>query len=175
MGYRALEIGSGEQKSKEQRLINGVQRLIPYSLIPNSQCPMPNSQIKLPMPRKKDTLSTEFAFTLPRGLSDSEQRVHRHGVMRLATAKDEILVQQERKVKENPAYGVLVMLARVITRLGSLNSVSPDLLEELLLHDIAYLREFYNRINQQGDVHIPTQCPHCNTQFSVELELAGES
>src|SRR6185436_4770409 len=119
------------------------------------------------MRRKKDTLCTEFAFTLPRGLSDSEHRIHRHGVMRLATAKDEILVQQERRVQENPAYGVLVMLARVITRLGSLNSVSPDLLEELLLHDIAYLREFYNRINQQGDVHIPTQCPHCNTQFSV--------
>ncbi|WP_370684411.1 phage tail assembly protein [Nostoc sp. KVJ20] len=137
----------------------------------NFQFPMP----KLPMRRKKDTLCTEFAFTLPRGLSDGEHRVHRHGVMRLATAKDEILVQQERGVQENPAYGVLVMLARVITRLGSFNSVSPDLLEGLLLHDIAYLREFYNRINQQGNVHIPTQCPHCNNQFSVELELAGES
>jgi len=127
------------------------------------------------MRRKKDTLCTEFAFTLPRGLSDGENRVHRNGVMRLATAKDEILVQQERRVQENSAYGVLVMLARVITRLGSFNSVSPDLLEGLLLHDIAYLREFYNRINQQGNVHIQTQCPHCNTQFSVELELAGES
>ncbi|OUL36894.1 hypothetical protein BV372_04440 [Nostoc sp. T09] len=127
------------------------------------------------MGRKQDTLSTEFAFILPRGLIDSQNRVHRHGVMRLATAKDEILVQQERKVQENPAYGVLVMLARVITRLGSLNSVSPNLLEGLLLHDIAYLREFYNRINQQGNVQIPTQCPHCNTQYSVELKLAGES
>ncbi|MBW4424547.1 MAG: phage tail assembly protein [Nostoc desertorum CM1-VF14] len=126
------------------------------------------------MRRQKDTLCTEFAFTLPRGLTDSKQRIHRHGVMRLATAKDEILVQQERRVQENPAYDILVMLAQVITRLGSLNSVSPDLLEELLLHDIAYLREFYNRINQQGNVHIPTQCPQCNTQFLVELELAGE-
>ncbi|BAY73925.1 hypothetical protein NIES25_03330 [Nostoc linckia NIES-25] len=127
------------------------------------------------MPRKKDNLCTEFTFTLPRGLSDGENRVHRQGVMRLATAKDEILVQKERKVQENPAYGVLVMLARVIVRLGSLNSVSPELLEGLLVHDIAYLREFYNRINQQGNAHIPTQCPHCNTEFSVELELAGES
>jgi hypothetical protein len=127
------------------------------------------------MPRNKDNLCTEFNFTLPRGLSDAQNRVHRHGVMRLATAKDEILVQQERKVQENPAYSVLVMLTRVITRLGSFNSVSCDLLEGLLLHDIAYLREFYNRINQQGNVHIPTQCPQCSTQFSVELELAGES
>ncbi len=127
------------------------------------------------MPRKKDNLSTEFAFILPRGLIDEQNRVHRHGVMRLATAKDEILVQKEPKVHENQAYGVLVMLALVITRLGSFNSVSPDLLEGLLLHDIAYLREFYNRINQQGNVNIPTHCPHCNTEFSVKLELAGES
>ncbi|MBW4616343.1 MAG: phage tail assembly protein [Desmonostoc vinosum HA7617-LM4] len=127
------------------------------------------------MPRKKDTLHTEFSFTLPRGLVDNQDRVHRHGMMRLATAKDEIVVQQESKVQENPAYGVLVMLSNVITRLGSLTYVSPDLLEGLLLYDIAYLREFYNRINQQGNAHIPAQCPHCNTEFSVQLELAGES
>jgi hypothetical protein len=95
--------------------------------------------------------------------------------MRLATAKDEIWVQKERSVQENPAYSLLVMLSRVITRLGSLTSVSPDLLEGLVIRDIAYLREFYNRVNQQGNAHIPAQCPHCNAQFKVELELAGES
>ncbi|MEC4814786.1 MAG: phage tail assembly protein [Scytonema sp. PMC 1069.18] len=126
------------------------------------------------MPRK-DSLCTEFAFTLPRGLIDAQNRVHRQGIMRLATAKDEILVQKEPKVQENSAYGVLVMLSRVITRLGSLNYVSPDLLENLILPDISYLRELYNRINQQGNAFIPTQCPHCNNQFSVKLELAGES
>ncbi len=125
--------------------------------------------------RRKDLLYTEFAFTLPRGLVDTQNRVHRQGVMRLATAKDEILLQKERKVQENSAYGVLVMLSRVITRLGSLTSVCPNLLEGLVVSDLAYLREFYNRVNQQGNTHIPTQCPHCNTKFSVELELAGES
>ncbi len=125
--------------------------------------------------RRKDLLCTEFAFTLPRGLVDTQNRVHRQGVMRLATALDEILLQKERKVQENSAYGVLVMLSRVITRLGSLTSVSPNLLEGLVVSDLAYLREFYNRVNQQGNTHIPTQCPHCNTKFSVELELAGES
>ncbi|GAA6616006.1 phage tail assembly protein [Scytonema sp. NUACC26] len=124
---------------------------------------------------RKDSLCTEFAFTLPKGLVDTKNRVHRQGVMRLATALDEILVQTERKVQENSAYGVLVMLSRVITRLGSLTSVSPNLLEGLVVSDLAYLREFYNRVNQQGNAHIPTQCPHCNTEFSVELELAGES
>ena len=127
------------------------------------------------MGRKKDNICTEFEFTLPRGLVDDKNKVHRHGVMRLATAKDEILVIQEKRVRENPAYGGLCMLSRVITRLGSLNCVSPDLIENLILADIGYLREFYNRVNQQGSTHIPTQCPQCNNEFSVRLELAGES
>lgn len=127
------------------------------------------------MPRKKDNICTEFDFTLPRGLIDDKNKIHRHGVMRLATAKDEIIVQQEKKVRENPAYSALFMLSRVITRLGSLSSVTPDLIENLILADISYLREFYNRVNQQGNTHIPAQCPHCNNEFAVELELAGES
>lgn len=125
--------------------------------------------------RRKDILSTEFAFTLPRGLIDAQNRVHRHGSMRLATAKDEIYVQNQQIARDNQAYGVLVMLSQVITRLGSLSSVNPNLLEGLVLRDIAYLREFFNRINQQGNAHIPTQCPYCNNEFAVELELAGES
>ena len=125
--------------------------------------------------RRKDHPHTEFSFILPRGLVDDRQRVNRQGVMRLATAKDEIMVQQEPKVRENPAYGVLIMLSRVITRLGSLTYVSPDLLENLPILDISYLREYYNRINQQGDAQIATECPHCNAQFAVKLELAGES
>ena len=126
------------------------------------------------MPRK-DSPHTEFNFTLPRGLIDNLDRVNRQGVMRLATAKDEIMVQQEPKVRENPAYGVLIMLSRVITRLGSLTYVSPDLLENLPILDISYLREYYNRINHQGDAQIPAECPHCNASFAVHLELAGES
>ena len=125
------------------------------------------------MPRK-ETLCTEFSFILPKGLVDDRQRLQRKGLMRLATAKDEILVQQERKVRENPAYSTLAMLSRVISRLGSLNSVTPEQLEGLVLRDISYLREFYNRINQQGNTCIPTQCPHCATEFQVRLEFAGE-
>ncbi len=124
--------------------------------------------------RRKDSLCTEFNFTLPQGLIDNQNRVHRHGVMRLATAKDEIIVQQEPIVQENSAYGVLVMLSQVITRLGSLNFVNPDLLGSLILRDIYYLREFYNRINQQGNALIPAQCPHCMQDFTVKLQLAGE-
>jgi hypothetical protein len=123
-----------------------------------------------------DEMNTEFTFTLPRGLMDEAQhRLHRQGTMRLATAKDELWVQKQRQVQDNPGYSVLAMLSRVITRLGTLTHVMPEQLEGLVLRDIAYLREFYNRINQTGDAHIPAQCPHCQQQFQVELTLAGES
>ncbi|MEA5598417.1 phage tail assembly protein [Rivularia sp. UHCC 0363] len=123
---------------------------------------------------RKETLCTEFSFILPKGLIDNNQRLQRKGLMRLATAKDEIMIQQERKVRENPAYTTLAILSRVISRLGSLNSVTTEQLERLLLPDISYLREFYNRINQQGNTCISTRCPHCEKEFQAQLELAGE-
>ncbi|OCQ96971.1 hypothetical protein BCD64_15385 [Nostoc sp. MBR 210] len=118
---------------------------------------------------------TEFNFTLPRGLLDAEGNVHRQGVMRLVTAKDEIIVQKNRAAQENVTYAAIVMLSQVITRLGDLTDITPSLLENLFSKDLAYLREFYNRINQQGDAEISVQCPQCQTKFQVELALAGES
>lgn len=95
--------------------------------------------------------------------------------MRLATAKDELSVQSSSSVESNPAYGFLVMLSRVILRLGNLSPLSPNLLEQLTLRDMAYLREFYNRVNQQGNTYVPMECPHCLAQFAADLNLSGES
>ncbi|BAY19491.1 hypothetical protein NIES21_53540 [Anabaenopsis circularis NIES-21] len=120
-------------------------------------------------------IQTEFNFTLPRGLLDADGNLHRQGVMRLATAKDEIIVQKNRAAQENTAYAAIAMLSQVITCLGDLTTITPDLLENLFSRDLAYLREFYNRINQQGDAEILVQCPQCQTNFQVELALSGES
>ena len=123
----------------------------------------------------KKSIQTEFAFTLPRGLVDDKGRLHRQGLMRLATAKDEINIYKDMRVKENPAYAVLLYLSQAIVRLGSLSAVNPQQLERLYVLDLAYLREFYNRINQHGEANIPVECPHCRRQFSVQLELSKES
>ena len=117
---------------------------------------------------------TKFNFTLPHGIIDDRQKIHRQGTMRLATAKDEITVQNDFRVKENPAYGVLIYLSLVIASLGNLSTITPQLLENLSVLDLAYLREFYNRINQHREAHISVQCPHCQHQLEVELALAGE-
>ncbi|HBB31173.1 MAG TPA: hypothetical protein DDZ80_06575 [Cyanobacteria bacterium UBA8803] len=93
---------------------------------------------------------TEFEFTLPKGLIDTNGEIHRHGMMRLATGKDELWVQKDQRVKEEQFYSILVILSRVITRLGNLSSVTPQLLEQLFLIDSIYLQEFYHRLHQQN-------------------------
>ncbi len=127
------------------------------------------------MPKKKQSIAKEFEFTLPMGLIDSKGKLHRHGRMRLATAKDEIIVTQDYRVRDNPSYGVLVYLSQVITQLGGLSKLTPALLEELTILDLSYLRKFYNQINQHQTAMIPVECPYCTKEFQVELELAGES
>lgn len=93
---------------------------------------------------------TEFPFTLPQGLLDARGGVHRQGMMRLATGKDEFLLKKDFRVRENPAYGIIYALSRVITRLGNHGVVTPELLEQLFLPDLVYLRQTYNRINPQS-------------------------
>lgn len=128
----------------------------------------------LSTPNTPPGLITDVSFTLPRGLVDSEGTVHRQGTMRLATAKDEMLAQKDQRVQEYPGYITLVLLSQVITQLGTLTQVTPDMLEGLFSPDLAYLREAYNRLNQQGNLHVPAQCPHCAAQFDVELAAPGE-
>ncbi len=124
----------------------------------------------------QDTLLiTQFDFVLPRGLLDEVGNLHQQGKMRLATARDELGADKDRRSQDSSTYRSLVMLAQVITQLGSLSQVTVEQLEGLFTKDLAYLREFYNRINQQGTALIPTQCPHCSQPFEVELALSGES
>jgi hypothetical protein len=121
-----------------------------------------------------ESLQTEFNFVLPKGLVDETGKIHSHGTMRLATGKDEIYVDKDPRVRKDPVYGVFVILSRVITNLGELESVTPEILENLFTRDLAYLREFYNRINQTLSAEISVKCPRCSHDFSTELTLAGK-
>jgi len=119
-------------------------------------------------------LLTEFNFMLPRGLVDASGVVHQQGVMRLATARDELVAHKHRHVQTYPEYLMLVLLSQVITHLGTLESISPEDLENLFTQDLAYLRELFNRINQVGSAKLPVQCPQCSHRFQTELVLSGE-
>ena len=117
---------------------------------------------------------TEFPFTLPRGFVDSEGRLHKKGIMRLATAKDEVAPLQDHRVKANPGYLAVILLARVVTRLGDLEQIYPQVIEDLPVADFAYLQSLYRRINQEGHNQLKITCPECNKTFEVEAEPPGE-
>lgn len=93
-------------------------------------------------------IQTEFEFTLPKGYLDSEGNLHRQGVMRLARAIDEIAPLRDPRVKSNPAYATVIILSRVITRLGALEQVTPLAIENLFAVDLNYLQTFYRQINE---------------------------
>lgn len=120
-----------------------------------------------------NVLKTEFEFTLPRGYVDSDGNVHKTGTMRLATALDEIAPLRDPRVKSNQAYLVIILLSRVITRLGQISEVTPKHVEGLFSSDLAFLQRFYRQINEGGDSHVPVQCPQCSTQFEVDFGHLG--
>ena len=116
---------------------------------------------------------TEFEFTLPLGYADNDGNLHRSGVMRLATAADEILPLKDPRVQSNEAYLIVILLSRVVTRLGSLGQVNPKVIEGLYAADLTYLQEFYNRINRNGSAQVDAVCPKCEASFAVELNRVG--
>ena len=114
-------------------------------------------------------LRTEFPFILPRGYVDSSGTVHREGVMRLATAKDEIIPLRDPRVRENEAYLTVLLLSRVITRLGRVGEVHPGIVENMFASDLAFLQDLYRRVNQEGTSQTVVTCPACSHEFTVEM------
>ena len=119
-------------------------------------------------------LQTEFPFTLPHGYVDADGNLHKEGVMRMATAMDEIAPLKDRNVINNPGYLVIILLGKVITKLGDLDLVNRKVIEGLFAGDLAYLQEMYERINRAGDNRVVVVCPHCEETFEVELESPGK-
>jgi hypothetical protein len=122
-----------------------------------------------------DQLRTEFAFELPRGYLDDAGVTHRQGLMRLATARDEILPLRDPRVRENESYLTVILLSRVITRLGALgeNEVNPGVIERLFASDLAFLQDLYRRVNQEGHTRAAVCCPSCGSEFEVDVTGDG--
>ncbi|HEY3291504.1 MAG TPA: phage tail assembly protein [Anaerolineae bacterium] len=117
---------------------------------------------------------TEFEFSLPIGFVDQDGTLHKEGVMRLATAMDEIAPLRDLRVRSNQAYLAIILLARVVVRLGTLPNISTNVIENLYAADLAYLQTLYRQINEQGKSIITMTCPECNHKFDVDLaELGG--
>ncbi|AYV31030.1 hypothetical protein HET69_15900 [Streptomyces sp. CJ_13] len=129
------------------------------------------------VPAARQQLRTEFAFELPRGYVDDMGTVHREGVMRLATARDELIPLQDVRVQQNPAYLSVVLLGRVITQLGTVAHMHDGVVENMFASDLAFLQDFYRQVNAEGHTRAGVSCPHCEQPFEVELggSRLGES
>jgi hypothetical protein len=117
----------------------------------------------------------EFPFTLPHGYVDGGGVHHREGAMRMSTAYDEIAPLKDPRVQANPGYLVIILLSRVITRLGSLEYINPKVIEGLLSGDLIFLQDLYRRINENGHARVLVSCPHCQGDFEVEMTSVGEA
>jgi hypothetical protein len=115
------------------------------------------------------SLQTEYDFSLPRGYLDRNGQLHRQGRMRLATARDEIRAAQDPRVENSPAYLPVLLISQVITSLGGLPSVSPQVVEGMFAADLAYLEDLYLRINSHQPVLVGAACPHCGSQFQLQV------
>ncbi|MEV6199527.1 hypothetical protein AB0M64_06095 [Streptomyces sp. NPDC051771] len=127
-------------------------------------------------PAGQDTgagLRTEFPFRLPRGYVDEHGTVHRDGVMRLATARDELVPLRDDRVRENSAYLSVVLISRVVTRIGTVDDIHPGVIEDLFASDLAFLQDFYRRVNAEGHTRAAVTCPSCREEFAVDLAGGG--
>lgn len=126
---------------------------------------------------EQERLPTEFDFVLPRGFVDASGTVHREGTMRVATARDELLPLLDARVMENQAYLTVVLLGRVVTRLGALPSVDTNIIENMFASDVAFLQDLYRRINAEGHTRASVTCPSCEHDFLIDVagDRLGES
>ncbi len=120
-----------------------------------------------------ETLQTSFEFTLPQGYVDDDGTRHREGRMRLATAADELKPLSDPRVQSNESYLTVILLSRVVTELGEIEEVTPGVIEELFVADLAYLQDLYERVNERGANVVDVTCPECSAQFQVSAESSG--
>jgi hypothetical protein len=119
-------------------------------------------------------MKTEFEFALPKGFVDGDGTVHRDGIMRLATARDEIEPLRDPNVRQNEAYLAVLLLSRVVTRLGAMTTLTPDIIEGLYAADFDHLQRLYERINADGEAVGSVSCPACAHSFEVDLSEIGD-
>jgi hypothetical protein len=121
-------------------------------------------------------LKTEFIFTLPRGIGfQANMGTKITGVMRLAKVSDILIIHQDNRVKTNPSYFYVILITRVVTKLGTEKMVTTKTIENLCPEDFAFLVDFFNQLNHQLIRRVPLKCENCGHEFVGEFQLLGEA
>ncbi|MVO90213.1 phage tail assembly protein [Streptomyces sp. p1417] len=127
------------------------------------------------MSEKPGPAPAEFEFVLPRGLRGVDGTLHRQGVMRLATAYDEIEPLVDLRVRKNPAYLGVLLLSAVVTRIGTVTDITPETIENLSATDLVYLQTFYERVNASDSLANISYATDSVTEESEARDRLGES
>lgn len=120
------------------------------------------------------SFKTEYEFELPKGYVDENGNLHRRGTMRLATAADEILPMRDQRVQQNAGYLTIILLARVITKLGDLRAIDTKTIERLFTADLAFLQNLYREINETEKLSVKAICPKCEHEHEVDISFLAE-
>jgi hypothetical protein len=120
-------------------------------------------------------LQTHHPFTLPRGYVDPSGSLHADGVMRLATARDEIEPLRDPEVRRNEAYLSVLLLSRTVVRIGEITEVTPNLIQELFAADFDHLQRLYERLNTDERASGSVACPGCSQRFEVDISQIEEA
>ncbi len=118
-------------------------------------------------------LQTVYPFRLPKGYLDGEGTLHREGRMRLATAGDELSALRDPRVKADESRLNALILSRVVTMLGTLEEVTPEVVEGLFISDMEFLQNMYDTINKAEKPQIQVTCPHCGEKFVDTINFQG--
>ena len=118
-------------------------------------------------------LQTVYPFRLPKGYLDREGNLHREGQMRLATAGDELSALRDPRVKADESMMNVLLLSKVVTALGTLTEITPEVMEGLFVGDLEFLQNMYETINKVDNPKIQVTCPHCGHQFTDAVNFQG--
>ncbi len=118
-------------------------------------------------------LQTVYPFRLPKGYLDAEGTLHREGQMRLATAGDELSALRDARVKADPNYMTALVLSRVVTALGTLREITPEVMEGLFVGDMEFLQDMYETVNKVDAPKLQLTCPHCGQSFTDAINFQG--
>lgn len=117
------------------------------------------------------SFATEYEFELPKGYIDSEGQLQKKGVMRLATAADEILPLRDPEVQRNPGYLTIILLSRVILNIGTTKVINRNVIENLFTADLQYLQNMYQTINDIEEHKMRIVCPSCGYTHEVPINF----
>ncbi|GAB4137355.1 MAG: hypothetical protein Fur0037_02400 [Planctomycetota bacterium] len=120
-----------------------------------------------------DAVKTEYTFELPKGYVDEKGQTHRKVTLREITGADQEAMLNP-QLRNNPAKMLTALLARVITKLGTLEGrqVDAGVTADMFKSDRDFLILKLKEIDSGPEMDIDVECPDCGKKFKAMLDIS---